>query len=135
MPSPPQPRRKLLVIDDDPVVTQTLSLKLLARYEVVVLHEPTEALATVRRERPDLVVCDVEMPGMTGPAVARTLASCEDTADVSLVFLTGAFSTAELQARGGALEGRPGLSKHAPLREIVSEIEAAAQGRRPHSLP
>jgi CheY-like chemotaxis protein len=117
-------RRKLLLIDDDRALAEYLQLKLARRYDVVVLHEPLQALAAVRRERPDLVVCDIEMPGLDGYGVSRTLAASPDTASVALMFLTASYSATELLARGGAIEGRPGQSKLAPIDAIVRRVDA-----------
>lgn len=117
-------RRKLLLIDDDQAITDCLCIVLGGRYDVAVLHQPEQALATVRRERPDLIVCDLEMPGMDGGDVARTLAQTPDTASVALMFLTGAYTPAEFSARGDALDGHPGQSKQAPLGDIVARVHA-----------
>ncbi|WP_423595708.1 response regulator [Roseateles sp. MS654] len=118
------PRRKLLLIDDDQTITDCLCLVLGGCYDVAVLHQPEQALAAVRRERPDLIVCDVEMPGMGGGEVARALAGTPDTASVALMFLTGAYTPAEFSARGDALDGHPGQSKQAPLVDIVARVHA-----------
>ncbi|HEY9109603.1 MAG TPA: response regulator [Roseateles sp.] len=125
------PRRKLLLIDDDQVLTDCLRLTLGGRYDVVALHRPEQALDVVRRERPDLVLCDVEMPGVDGYGVSRTLAASPDTAAVALMFLTGAYSTAELAARGGMLDGRAGQSKLAPIGDILRRVDTEISLRRP----
>ncbi len=124
-------RCKLLLIDDDLVLTDCLRLTLGGRYDVVVLHQPELALDVVRRERPDLVLCDVEMPGVDGYGVSRTLAESADTASVALMFLTGAYSAAELAARGGVLRGRAGQSKLAPIGEILRRVDAEMALRKP----
>ena len=124
-------RRKLLLIDDDQAITDCLRLTLGGRYDVVVLHRPEQALDVVRHERPDLVLCDVEMPGMDGYGVSRTLAASPDTAAVALMFLTGAYSTAELAACGGVLHGRAGQSKLAPIGDILRRVDAEISFRKP----
>lgn len=132
----PARQRKLLLIDDDPAITCYLQHVLAHRYEVVVLHESTLAVCTVRRERPDLVVCDIEMPVLDGYGVSRALAECPDTADVALLFFTSAFSAAELHARGNAIAGRPGLSKTAPMDEILCRVDAEVEAAlRPLAVP
>lgn len=139
LPAAPSQRRKLLLIDDDQFITDCLRLTLAARYDVAVLHQAEQALDVVRREQPDLVLCDVEMPGVDGYGVSRTLAFNPDTASVALMFLTGAYSAAELAARGGMLRGRAGQSKLAPigdiLRRVDAEINLSRHGRAAPEMP
>jgi len=118
-------RRKVLVIDDDPAVTDYLQLKLQARYAVVTLNDPREALSTVRRERPDLVVCDIDMPAMDGPAVCEALHSASDTCGIAFLYLTSTVTRQNVGDDGGVVLGRQGMSKHAPISQIVLRIDAA----------
>lgn len=122
-------RRKLLVIDDDDAVTDYLQLKLAAAFEVVALNDPRLALDTVRRERPDAVVCDIDMPEMDGGAVCRALASETDTSAIPFLYLTSMVSREEGQRLDGVIGGRPGVSKHASATEIVARIRALLEAR------
>jgi CheY-like chemotaxis protein len=90
---------------------------------VVVLNDPLRALETARRERPDIVVCDVDMPGLDGGAVARALAADPQVRGIAFVHLTSTVPLSELDARGGLLGGRPCISKHAPIDLILRRIE------------
>ena len=116
-------QRQVLLIDDDAAVTDYLRLKLASRYRVLVLNDPLRAVETVRRERPDLVVCDIDMPGLDGAAVARALAADPQLRAVAFVHLTSTVSRSELDAHGGILGGRPCISKHAPIDRILGRIE------------
>jgi putative two-component system response regulator len=120
-------RRKVLVIDDDPAVTDYLQLKLQSRYAVVTLNDSRQALATVRKERPDLVVCDIDMPEMDGPAVCEALHAAGDTCDVAFLYLTSTVDRYDVAGTGGVVLGRQGLSKHAPIAQIVLRIDAAIE--------
>jgi len=60
---PGLPARKILVVDDNVIVVQTLSLKLKgAGYQVVTATDGTEAVAAARKERPDLILMDLSFP-------------------------------------------------------------------------
>src|SRR5262245_54925812 len=60
---PGSPRKKILVVDDDPVIRQTLSLKLKSKgYDVVTASEGAEAISAVRDEKPDLMLMDICFP-------------------------------------------------------------------------
>jgi two-component system, NtrC family, response regulator AtoC len=61
---------KLLVVDDEPGLRQTLSVILGGEgYEVVTASDGAEALERIATDDPDLVLCDLRMPGMDGMAV------------------------------------------------------------------
>ena len=56
-------RQKILVVDDSAIIVKTLSFKLkLNGYDVLSAVDGSEAVATVRREKPDLVLLDLNFP-------------------------------------------------------------------------
>lgn len=57
------PRKKVLVVDDDPVTVRALSLKLESKgYSVVTASDGSQALNATRKERPDVMLLDVHFP-------------------------------------------------------------------------
>ncbi len=82
-----QPR--ILVVDDDPNIRELLSQEFVeAGYQVQLAGNGREAVAAVRRERPDLVVLDVMMPEMNGFDVAAVLKNDPQTMDIPIVILS-----------------------------------------------
>lgn len=81
--------RKVALIEDDPDVRE-LVVDILsgAGYGVAATDDPSQAVEFVRREAPDLVLCDIVMPQMDGYAVVRALQDHPDTARYPVVFLT-----------------------------------------------
>jgi CheY-like chemotaxis protein len=68
--------KKILIVDDDPDVAETLRRFLerpARRYVVVVASSGEEAVAILRRDAPDLVLLDINMPGMSGLDVLRKI--------------------------------------------------------------
>ncbi len=62
----------VLVVDDDPAILRALRINLSARdYRVVTAAGGAEGLATVARERPDVIVLDLGLPDMDGSEVIR----------------------------------------------------------------
>ena len=56
-------RQKILIVDDDPVVVKAMSLKLTsAGYHVVSAIDGSEAIAATRKEKPDLILLDINFP-------------------------------------------------------------------------
>ena len=115
---------EILVVDDDRDVAQSIELALRRHgFRVVLAHSGVEALKLLRRYRPDLVLLDVLMPGMSGIEVCRRLRADENTAEMPIIFLT---------ARGqerDRIEGlRAGaddyLSKPFNLEELILRVKA-----------
>ncbi len=121
---------RLLVIDDDPVVHALLGEELRALgFAPEHAHSGPEGLEMAVRSRPDAIVLDLHMPGMSGFEVASALRERPETADLPVVVLTAreldAADRARLQDKIEALVHKGPL---APSR-LVTAIRALA-GRR-----
>jgi CheY-like chemotaxis protein len=67
---PNVPQKKILVVDDDPVMIKTLSLTLNARgYKVVSAADGSEAISVIRQENPDMMLVDVSLGSNVGTAL------------------------------------------------------------------
>src|SRR6185436_16380135 len=81
--------KKILVIEDEPEMRRNITT--LLRYHD---YQPIEAengrigLALARREKPDLVLCDVMMPEMDGHGVLQALQQNAELATIPFIFLT-----------------------------------------------
>jgi CheY-like chemotaxis protein len=81
--------RKIVVIEDDENVRDLLlSLLQSAGHTVVSTTDSQRAAELVRREAPDLVLCDIAMPVVDGYGVLKELQAHPETADYPVVFLT-----------------------------------------------
>src|SRR6266850_2728258 len=81
---------RILIVDDDPKIRRVLRTTLVAQgYEVVDARNGEEALERVRAERMDLVVLDMNMPGMGGIETCRLIRSSSDVAVVMLTVRDG----------------------------------------------
>ncbi len=116
--------KKILLVDDDHAVTDYLQLKLASHYQVVAVNDPRRVQALARSERPDLVVCDVDMPDMDGGEVRRALADDGQTRAIPFLYLTSIVSAEEVSELGGFIGGSPGVSKQAPIAEIIARIDS-----------
>lgn len=116
--------RKILAVDDDVAVLEYLQAKLGGDYTVVTTHLPAEVLPLARAEKPDLIICDIDMPETDGGDVAAALAADSATSHIPLLYLTSILSREEAQDMRGQVGGRPAISKHAPARELVARIRS-----------
>jgi PAS domain S-box-containing protein len=79
---------KLLLIDDEPDILRVLSMSLKADgYDVVSASNGTEGVAAFEKERPEIVITDIKMPGMDGIEVLKKIK--ELNADTEVIIITG----------------------------------------------
>lgn len=76
---------KILVIDDDPKVSWILTEGLSEKYHFVSARDGIEGIQMVMTEKPDLILLDIKMPGMTGLEVLEKLNKAESRPDVIMV--------------------------------------------------
>ena len=84
-----RPGASILIVDDDPEIVSMLSTRLGARgYKVSTAGDGKAAIELAKRERPDLVLLDVMMPGKSGWEVARALKQDPVTKEIKIVMVT-----------------------------------------------
>ncbi len=84
-----QHRYKVLAADDDPALLSMLADALTTGgYAVATAADGNQAIDVALRERPDLIILDVSMPGLDGIEVVRRLRDEEKTRDTIIVLLT-----------------------------------------------
>lgn len=82
-------QRSILVADDDPQILALIQRHLSRLgYEVIEATDGAEALARARERRPDLILLDVLMPGMSGWEVARAVRADATLKGTPIVVLT-----------------------------------------------
>jgi CheY-like chemotaxis protein len=87
---------RVLIVDDDPAVGRSLARVLATDAKVDVAASSAEALDRLERgESFDLIVCDVMMPGMTGPQLFERVRALDPRTAAAFVFVTGGASKEE----------------------------------------
>ena len=66
-------KKRILLVDDDPAVTELLELRLDNWFEVIVTNDPRDVLPLARAKQPHAVICDIDMPDMDGVSLAEAL--------------------------------------------------------------
>ncbi len=95
----PTAPRRVLVIDDEPMLCELLSKILSARHQVTACTSAREALALVLAgERFDRILCDLMMPEMNGMGLHAALLRAAPDQAARMVFLTGGAFTTELRS-------------------------------------
>ena len=120
--STPPARPKVLVIDDDEAVIAYLLAKLGRHFDVTGITRPEDAVEAARSESPDVILCDLNMPGMKGDEVAFALSEDDVAGRIPLIYLTSLLTprqTAELHGQFGEY---PRVSKSAPAEDLLAVI-------------
>jgi len=82
-------RATILVVDDEKTNVLVLKTGLSMYYRVLVAERGEEAITIAENHEPDLILLDIDMPGMSGFEVCRALKSMPETANIPVVFITG----------------------------------------------
>jgi two-component system KDP operon response regulator KdpE len=152
---------RIIIVDDQPKIRRIMRSTLVAEgYEVAEAKTGEEALESVRELRPDLVVLDMNMPGMGGLETCRAIRRDSNIAIIMLTirnsepdkvaaldagaddFVTKPFSTPELMARIRAALRRVPSAQSSPNKIRVDEIlidfdarTVSRQGESVHLTP
>jgi CheY-like chemotaxis protein len=120
---------RILVVDDDPNIRELLTQEFTeSGYQVDLASNGREALAHVRRDRPDLIVLDVMMPEMNGFDVAAVLKNDPQTMDIPIVIL----SIVQDRDRGFRLGVDRYLTKPIDTELLFKEVGALIEQKKSH---
>jgi DNA-binding response OmpR family regulator len=112
----------ILIVDDNPANLQILFETLRqAMYQVYMAQEGPMAVYQARKLQPDLILLDVNMPGIDGFEVCRRLKLQAETSDIPVIFLTVLDDTTD-KVRGFDVGGVDFLSKPIDSVEVLARI-------------
>ncbi len=82
--------KKILIIDDDPVVVKYLQAVFSDNgYETCSAGSTSEGLEVVRKEKPDLITLDIQMPDQWGPRFYRKLVQDKELKNIPVIVISG----------------------------------------------
>jgi len=88
-PSQKNQRYTLLLVDDDPEILILLQAKFKNEpFKIFTAAEGASALSLVKTEKPDLIVLDVRMPGLSGLEICRFLKADKNTREIPIIILS-----------------------------------------------
>lgn len=124
-------RRRILVVEDSPTVLQVVKYYLeIEGYEVLVASDGAAGVEVARREHPDAVVSDVEMPRMDGRALVRALREDAATRELPVMLLTS-MTGVEAEADGLNAGADDYVAKPVEPRRLAARVRALlARSRR-----
>ncbi len=114
----------ILIVDDEPDISALLAYHLAREsYRVRTAASGTEALSAVERERPDLIVLDLMLPGMSGLEVLEELRGREEVREVPVILLTARREEAD-RIEGLRLGADDYVAKPFSPQELILRIAA-----------
>ncbi len=115
--------QKILVIDDEEnyrdIITMTLEF---SGYEVFKATNGLDGLAAAKMHRPDVILCDINMPKMDGITLLGALKEEPEFAGIPFIFLTGNSGTADMR-KGMQLGADDYLTKPFTTEELLSAVK------------
>ena len=121
-------RIKILVIEDNTVDIKLANLVLsTAGHDVSAVEAAEQAFAAIQEDRPQLILLDLDLPGMDGPALARKLKADPSTRDIHVVAVT---CSPQQYPKAAALAAGCDayLLKPIDTRELSGQLATVAEG-------
>lgn len=111
---------KILIVDDQPLNIKILHQLFHEEYEMFMATSGEQALQVCQKMQPDLVLLDIEMPGMSGYEVCQQLKADPATANIGVIFITAHFDEIE-EVKGFQLGAVDFI--HKPINPIITSAD------------
>ncbi|MBF0504995.1 MAG: response regulator [Candidatus Omnitrophica bacterium] len=87
---------KIWLVEDDQNLANLTKVALAKKgYQVMVFYESLQVLAEAKKQKPDLILMDVMLPGQSGPETVTALRNDPNFRNIPVIFLTALLSTEE----------------------------------------
>ncbi len=114
--------KKVLVADDEPNIVISLEFLMLREgHAVSVARDGPSALEAIRAGKPDLVLLDVMMPGLSGFEVCQAVRADESLAGVKILMLSAKGRDTDI-AKGQAMGADAYMTKPFSTRELAEKV-------------
>ena len=115
-------KKRILVVDDNGTALRTMKAMLEEYYEVALAISGAQAMKSIGKKRPDLILLDYEMPVCDGKMTLEMIRADEEMKDIPVIFLTAVNDRANIEA---VLNLKPaGYFLKPPVKDrLLAEIE------------
>jgi DNA-binding response OmpR family regulator len=118
-------RKKILVADDDEAGRLLLSRILSsAGYEIIQAENGEQALELFRKQKPDLIITDMNMPVMDGFDLAGIIREDPDSAHIPIIFISAMYKDVESKVRAMDIGGNEYLTQPLDRDELLYKVKA-----------
>ncbi|HET9495876.1 MAG TPA: response regulator [Chloroflexia bacterium] len=121
--------KTILIVEDERVIAEILSAVLEDEgYNVLIANNGRQGLERIAEKRPDLVLCDIMMPGLDGRDVARAMSADSKYRTIPLILM----SAAHIPINRHDYPYTDFLRKPFDMDELIATVKRALNGSAPH---
>lgn len=118
----------VLVVDDDPISMTTISHALESEhYNILQASHGEDALRIISENIPDVILLDINMPGMSGLDVCKVLKATPETATIPIIFITASQKNLTEAFDAGAVDY---VLKPFNIKEVIARVNVHASNAR-----
>ncbi len=128
---------KILAIDDKKdnlIVLEAYLKQYLPSQQLIIAQSSKEGIEKAVKERPDVILLDVSMPGMDGYQVCRELKKDEQTANIPIIMLTAIYTDTESMVKGLETGADAFIYKPFQPSELMSQIKVMLRIKKSDDL-
>ncbi|MCI9080845.1 MAG: response regulator [Lachnospiraceae bacterium] len=120
-------KKRILVVDDNGTTLRTMKVMLEDYYDVAIAISGAQAMTSIGKKRPDLILLDYEMPVCDGRMTLEMIRADDEMKDIPVVFLTAVNDRANIEA---VLKLKPAgyFLKPAVKDKLLAEIDKILKG-------
>ena len=124
-------KAKILVIDDEEDICHFTKsvLERTGKFEVTASTDSAKAIDLAKSFAPDLIILDINMPGIDGGEIAQTLQEYKITNGIPIIFLTALLKKEEIEDQAGKIGAHTYIAKPASPKELIEKIESTLKNR------
>lgn len=116
--------KKILVVDDDKIFLKLVEYDLTKNgFDVVTAQDGETGVILAKTQRPDLILLDINMPGLEGGDVVAMLEANPLTSDIPIIFVTALLTKQEEEKRHNMMGKHSFFSKPYNLGRLLEEID------------
>lgn len=120
-------KKKILAIDDDATFCEVLKKSIATRYghvyQVLTAYDGRTGLEMARTEKPDIILLDIIMPGVSGSEIAEHLAESPATKDIPIIFVTAIISGREAGSGESVRGNRVFFAKPVDVDRLMEKVK------------
>jgi CheY-like chemotaxis protein len=122
-PKPLKPKRRILIVEDQPILSNMLKMRLEAHhYEVHTAGDGEEGIRKAYQQKPELILLDIMLPRIDGYQVCQRLKSDPRSQDIPIILLSGR-TPQEIEEVGKRVGADAFFSKPFEAEELLKKIE------------
>ena len=124
--------KRILIVDDEDILTKTFSLLLKKNgYETKAINNGEKALALIEKQKFDLIICDIRMPGINGVEIVKSMQNSNEAFNKNVttpvIFISG-YADIKTEETAQSLKPAAYIQKPFEMLELLETIRNVVGG-------